>query len=36
VDFESNTLESGGEYGGETWVKYGIKKIVPYAQDETV
>jgi hypothetical protein len=35
VDFESNTLESGGEYGGETWVKYGIKKIVPYAQDET-
>lgn len=33
VDFEIETLESGGEYGGETWVKYGIKKISPFKWD---
>jgi hypothetical protein len=35
VDFEVETIAVGGQYRGETWVKYGIKKVTPFIWDDT-
>lgn len=33
VDFEIEFIDSDGVYGGETWVKYGVKGIAPFSWD---
>ncbi len=35
ADFEAEIIAHGGEYKGETWVKYGITKISPFTWDSS-
>lgn len=33
ADFEIIFIDSNGIYRGETWIKYGIRKVSPYVRD---